>query len=135
MRATAASILLAGAIVLLGGGVRAEEQAKPTDPRAAFAETDTDGNGLVDLSEFHARLVDIFYLRDTNKDGYLSPDEFAQLVFPEGFKEADLNGDGRISLHEFVAVRFRQFEAADTNHDGELSLDEVLAVYQGREKQ
>jgi Ca2+-binding EF-hand superfamily protein len=134
MRATASFVLLAGIIVLLGGGVRAEEQAKPPDARAAFAETDTDGNGLVDLAEFHARMIDIFYLADTDKNGYLSPDEFARLVFSEGFKEADLNGDGRLSLHEFVAVRFRQFEAADTNHDGELSLDEVLAAYEGREK-
>jgi Ca2+-binding EF-hand superfamily protein len=122
-----ASLALAGATQAAGQGTQSEE-----DVRRIFAEVDTNGNGEIDLAEFHARLVEVFYQADTNKDGSLSPEEYNRLPFSGEFKDADTNGDGRISLHEFVAIRFRQFEQADTNHDGALSFEEVLAAYQGR---
>jgi len=134
MRLILLSVLTVGAGVALSGGVRAEDQGAGYDPRQAFAETDTDRDGEIDLAEFHARVVDVFYIADTNKDGSLSPEEYQRLPFSADFKNADINGDGKISLHEFVANRFLQFQAADTNHDGELSLDEVLTAYKGRTK-
>jgi Ca2+-binding EF-hand superfamily protein len=111
---------------------QAGDQPKPYDPRAAFAETDTNHDGEIDLEEFHERIVEVFYSADTNKDGFLSVEEYAQLPFSGSFKDADTDGDGRISLHEFVAIRYRQFVAADTNHDGALTVDEVVAVYEGK---
>jgi EF hand domain-containing protein len=134
MRHISLSLLVAGAAVVLAGAARGESQGKSFDARAAFAEADINGDGEIDLSEFHARLIEIFFNADTNKDGSLSPDEYKQLPFSGSFKDADRNGDGRISLHEFVAIRFRQFTEADTDRDGELSLDEALDAYAGRKK-
>lgn len=132
MRLALLSLLLASMTLMLTSGAWAADQGKPYDPRAAFAESDTNKDGAIDLEEFHVRLVEIFYNADTNKDGFLSIDEYERLPFSGAFKDADANGDGRTSLPEFVRIRFQQFEAADTNHDGELSLEEVVVSYEGR---
>jgi len=132
------AILLVSALLVLVGGTPAHSQATPRtpyDPKAVFAEADKNGDGQIDIGELHDRLVEVFYNTDTNKDGFLSVEEFNRLPYPEGFKVADRDGDGRISLKEFVEIRFHQFEAADTNHDGQLSLEEVIIVYEGRKKQ
>jgi len=134
MHRTAISILIAGTMLGLNSAAWADEPAKGFDPRAAFAETDKNGDGQIDHEEFYERLVDVFFSADTNKDGFLSPEEYQRLPFSGAFKDADTNGDGRLSLPEFVRIRFRQFEAADSNHDGELSLDEVLTTYEERKK-
>lgn len=136
MRIVVLALLVAGTTPVLLDAPEATGQTVQSvdDIRRIFAEADTDGNGEIDLSEFHARLIEVFYAADTNKDGVLDRDEYNRLPFSGEFKAADMNGDGRISLHEFVAIRFRQFEEADTTHDAVLSLDEVLAAYQGRAK-
>ncbi len=138
MRRTAITSLVVTAALVLAGGVPVHSQAAPRatpyDPKAAFAETDKNRDGEIDVGEFHDRLVEIFYSADANKDGFLTVEEFSQLPYPEGFKQVDENGDGRVSLKEFVHVRMRQFGAADTNHDGELSLDEVIVVFEGKKK-
>jgi len=133
MRPLPPLILLAMVLSALASPTRGEQPPAP-DPKAVFKEADTNGDGAIDLEEFHQRIVEVFYRIDANKDGFLSVEEFAQLPYPEGFQEADRDGDGKISLHEFVRIRFLQFEKADTNHDGELSLEEVVAVYEGRKK-
>jgi Ca2+-binding EF-hand superfamily protein len=127
-------LALLGAGLLCVNGVWAQTP-KPYDPRASFAETDTNKDGQIDIEEFHVRLVEVFYNADTNKDGFLSIDEYERLPFSGAFKDADTNGDGRLSLPEFVAIRFRQFEEADTNHDYQLSVEEVVTAYEGRKQQ
>lgn len=135
MRFALAGLLLASASLMLARATRAENQETPYDPRAAFAESDTNKDGAIDIEEFHVRLVEIFYNADTNRDGSLSVDEYGRLPFSGAFKDADSNGDGRVSLPEFVTIRFHQFQEADTNHDTELSLDEVITAYEGRKQQ
>jgi Ca2+-binding EF-hand superfamily protein len=135
MRVAVAALLLAGTTLLIATMTRAQSQGKPYDPRASFAETDTNKDGAIDIEEFHVRIVEVFYNADTDKEGFLSVDEYQRLPFSGAFKDADANGDGRISLPEFVTIRFRQFEEADTNHDTQLSLDEVITAYEGRKPQ
>jgi len=134
MHRTGMLIFLAGAVMLLTGVARAAEPAKPFDPQAAFAETDTNHDSQIDHEEFYARMVDAFFAADTDKDGFLSAEEYGKLPFSQSLKDADTNHDGRISMPEFVRNRFRQFEGADTDHDGQLSLDEVTATYEERKK-
>jgi Ca2+-binding EF-hand superfamily protein len=126
----AAALVLAG---VFAGGAWAADVAPPAhDPRAAFAETDTDKNGVVDRGEFNARIVEVFYFADTDRDGTLTPEEQKRLVFPEDFKAVDKDGDGRLTLREFLRVRFADFDVADTNEDGVLSVEEVVAAFEGK---
>ena len=133
MRTIPVWILLA-ATVGLAGGAPAQEPPKPYDPRAAFAETDKNGDGQIDRQEFADRIIDVFYIADTNKDGFLVVEEYARLPYSGVFKAADSTGDGHLTLHEFERIRFTQFDDADTNRDGTLSVDEVVAVYEGRKQ-
>jgi Ca2+-binding EF-hand superfamily protein len=105
------------------------------DVRAAFLEADTNKDGVIEIGEFYDRLVDVFFLDDKDKDGFLSHDEFvAAVVIDEPFAEVDRNGDGKISKQEFVRARLPLFRAADTNDDGTLSLEEVIAIYEVKGK-
>ena len=129
MRRISRSMLAAFAFAVFGTSPAGAQTPAPYDPKVAFAQTDRNGDGVVDLGEFHQRLVDVFYSVDADKDGYLNAAELQQLPRPEKLADMDQDGDGRVSLHEFVRIRFEEFEEADTNHDGELTLEEVLFVY------
>ena len=133
MRTTSVWILLATTLVG-AGSTRAQDQPKPYDPRAAFRETDKTGDGQIDRQEFAERIVDVFYIADTNKDGFLDVEEYARLPYSGAFKTADSTGDGHLTLSEFERIRFTQFDEADTTKDGTLSVDEVIAVYEGRKQ-
>lgn len=129
MRVTGTVIVAAG-LALAGTLVHADEQAKTYDPRAAFAESDTNHDGVVDHEEFHARIVEVFYSADANKDGFLDATELKQLAFPEDFTANDKDRDGRVAMREFLRIRFDDYDVADKNGDGVLSIDEVVAVYE-----
>ena len=132
MRLLFISLLFAAVLVLTIAASKAGDQPQSYDVKAAFAESDTNADGEIDLAEFHARMVEVFYNADLDKNGSLSPAEYQRLPFSGEFKDADPTGSGRVTLHEFVAVRYRQFVEADSNHDGALSFDEVVAAYEGR---
>lgn len=134
MRLAIVTVLLAAATAVLPATGGAADQGKPYDVRAAFAETDTNKDGSVDLGEFHARLVEVFYNADTNKDGFLTIDEYEQLPLSNDFVDADTDHDGKLSLEEFVAFRFRQFQSADKDDNAELSVDEVEQAVRGESK-
>jgi Ca2+-binding EF-hand superfamily protein len=121
------SLLAFGAFV-----VRAED-APAYDVKKAFAETDKNGNGAIEIDEFHDRLVDVFFLGDENKDGFLTEAEFVKVaVFKEDFAAIDKDHDGKLSKREFVKQRLTEFVKLDTDDDGELSLAEVEAAVAGR---
>jgi len=124
--------ILAVSIALVGTAWAEMSEVAEYDPRAAFTETDLNKDGLVDLGEFHARIVEVFYGADTNKDGYLEVDELGRLPLSEPIDKIDRNGDGKVDLHEFVRIRVHQFLDADGNDDVELSLDEVVTAYEGK---
>lgn len=131
MRLAVAIFLLAGATALASSPGKAADQGKSYDPRAAFAETDTNKDGSVDLGEFHTRLVEVFYQTDADKDGFLTIEEYKQLPLSNDFERADTNDDGKLSLDEFIAVRYQEFEEADNEHDGALSVEEVVEAFEG----
>lgn len=128
------SLLALAMVTLAAPAGRAQEKPK-YDVRAAFAEADEDGDGVIDRAEFIDRTVEVFYAADANKDGYLSPEELERGVLtPQDFTHADRNGDGRISLSEFLWARDALFDEADTNGDGVLQLDEVVNIYERKVK-
>ena len=119
-------------LVLAAFPARAQE-APAYDVKKAFAETDKNGDGEIEIDEFHERLVDIFFLGDVDKDGFLSEQEFmAVVVIKEDFAKVDKNGDGKVSMQELVSARLPLFIAIDTDKSGTLSLAEVEAAAAGR---
>lgn len=127
-------LIVAAWLVLAGSFAGADDQAKKYDPRVAFAEADTNHDGVIDHEEFHERIVEVFYSADGNKDGFLDAVELKRLTFPDDFTADDKDRDGRVSMREFLRVRFRDYEAADTDDDGVLSLDEVIVAYEGKKR-
>ncbi|HSF02761.1 MAG TPA: hypothetical protein VLA62_07120 [Solirubrobacterales bacterium] len=110
---------------------RAAEDAPAHDPKVAFSETDENQDARIDRAEFVARLVEIFFHGDRDKDGLLTLAEMEQVVaFPEDFRDADASGDGKISMPEFLRARAGTFDAADADGDGLLSLEEVVGAYE-----
>jgi Ca2+-binding EF-hand superfamily protein len=92
--------------------------------REAFRVTDLSGDGRIDREEFHRRTVDVFFLRDKGKKGYLVIEEI-QGVSPAAFKAANRKGDGKLTLQEWTNARFVDFVAADVDKDGTLTFEEV----------
>jgi len=128
------TLILAAVFVVTGAPAFAADAAPKPDPRAAFKETDTNGDGAIDHEEYHVRIVEVFYFADADKDGYLDPTEMKVLVFADDFSEQDKDANGRVSLREFLRVRFADFPKADTDGDGTLSVDEVVTTYEGKRK-
>jgi Ca2+-binding EF-hand superfamily protein len=126
-----ASLLLLAPTLGVAPAARAGEDLPRHDPKAAFTEADENGDGRIDRPEFVARLVEVFFHGDTDKDGFLSFAEMERVVaFPEDFRGADRSGDGRISMAEFLKVRAGTFDETDADSDGVLSPEEVIAVYE-----
>lgn len=99
----------------------------PTDEelKMMMDETDTDGNGVIDFSEFLTMVqrqkiaqekepdigLEAFSVFDQNGDGFISAEELRQIMVKLGesltdeeiemmIDEADVDGDGRISYKE-----------------------------------
>ena len=124
-----------GAFVLLafGAATACAEQAPGYDVKAAFAQADQNGDGAIEIDEFHERLIDIFFLGDVDKDGFLSEEEFVKVVvIKEDFAIVDTSSDGKLSKREFVNARLPIFFAMDKDKDGSLSIVEVTAGFEGR---
>ena len=76
----------------------------------------------------------LFARLDTDRDGQLSPAEFAQLAVnvppPNAapvLAEADRNKDGSISLAEWRAAKLANFDRLDTDKDSIVSVAEMRA--------
>ncbi|KAG8761361.1 hypothetical protein FRC14_004766 [Serendipita sp. 396] len=93
---------------------------------AMIAESDTNGNGTIEYSEFldmmarqkkddEEDLMDVFKIFDRDRDGYISGSELKHVMLHLGDQmsdqevddliwEADTDRDGRISYKEFVKM-------------------------------
>ena len=120
-----------GITLLCAGGVAAQQGSPPIhDPHAAFAATDKNHDGEIDHAEFQARVTEVFYFADKDKNGVVAPGELKVYDEQRLFATADQNGDGKLSLKEFVAARFENFREADTDESGTLSEAEVVAEFE-----
>jgi len=123
--ARVASLMLATGlgVLSLGSGALAQTPAPP-DARSWVREHDKNGDGKIDREEFHQAAIEAFFLRDTNRDGYLSLEELV-VVTPEARNFLRNRPDGRMSLPEFLNAMHKDFTAADTNDDGFLTVEEI----------
>jgi Ca2+-binding EF-hand superfamily protein len=96
----------------------------PPDLGQIFKDADRNRDGRLDREEFHRVIVEAFFFRDKDKNGYLIITELTD-TDPATFRGADRDGDGRLSLQEYVNALFKDFDAADRNKDGVLVYEEV----------
>jgi hypothetical protein len=120
MRGILASLAI---VVTLGVAVgpAAGQQRVPPSP---FDLTDTNKDGRITPEEYRARMVEVFFLLDRNKDGSLVRDEIPG-ASEAAFRAADTSGDGRLSVPEYQNARMRDYAAADANKDGGLTRNET----------
>jgi hypothetical protein len=143
------------------GAHAAPPAAAPTNagpvpiPRTTFIETmdsqfrlmDADKNGILTRKEIEdfqratamlvaqERNVALFKALDKDKNGQLSPAEFAALPMnvPAAnaapvLAQTDGNHDGQVTLIEYRAGKLRNFDAVDADKDGVASLAEQKAA-------
>lgn len=120
---TLAGIAIAVALKLFGS----VETADAGSPEEIFQVLDKNGDGVVERFEFDVKKMEIFYIRDIEKDINLSIEETN--LTPEAFRGADADGDGKLSGYEFIRASFTQFDSADGNTDGLISREEFQAFY------
>lgn len=94
------------------------------DVRAWVKKYDKNGDGKLDRGEFYQAVVDAFFLRDKDKDGYLALSELTEAT-PEALRAVKHKDSSRISLQEYINALFKDFDAADTDGDGLLTVDEI----------
>lgn len=100
----------------------------PMDDQSLLKSMDRNRNDEIDLNEYHFRVNEAFFLRDTDKDGKLTIKEVhatVQWVKPQHFQECDNDKDGSLSINEFRKAMDADFKVADTNRDGTLDREEI----------
>jgi Ca2+-binding EF-hand superfamily protein len=111
-------------VLALAGGVLAQAPPPPPDAKTWVQEHDKNGDGKIDREEFHQAVIEGFFLRDTNKDGYLSIEELV-VITPQAQKLLRNKPDGKMTLAEFLNALHKDFTAADANDDGLLTAEEI----------
>ncbi len=110
-------------VLALAGGVLAQAPPPP-DTKTWVQEHDKNGDGKIDREEFHQAVIEAFFLRDVNKDGYLSMEELV-VITPEARSLLRNKPDGKMALAEFLNALHKDFTAIDSNDDGLVSAEEI----------
>jgi Ca2+-binding EF-hand superfamily protein len=111
---------MAAEILAFSGASRAEIQKN-------YAIFDSDADGKVTRTEFRLQTGEFFFVRDKNKDIFLTPDEMPN-ASARTFAAADSNGDGKLTPHEFGEADFMKFETYDLDKSGSITIEEVYVV-------
>ncbi len=91
--------------------------------------TDHDGDGRITRTEYREAVTAIAIAADADKDGLITPAEFA--FTPADLALFDNNGDGivtSVGVQEFIDGMDVAFDAMDADMDGALSADELNAA-------
>ena len=122
--------LIAGtATVLILAAPLAGPARGADDVAAVFAIFDSNGDGVIDKTEFDLNKIKVISALDRNRNDHIDRDEVK--VSDENFQAADQDGDGKISGFEFVESPFGKFEAFDADGDGVITLEEFRAYVEG----
>ncbi len=96
------------------------------DPEA-FDKADTNRDGYISKDEFKSHVESKFNEYDKNKDGKIDVEEFGAKDNPDAYKEfrfMDRNSDGFISADEFYKAALQRRNDFDFNRDDKLSREE-----------
>ena len=99
--------LLALIVSVFIGGCATTSTPKPRNLEALFKKADTDGDGRVSRDEFADFMIEeVFANYDKNGNGYVVEAEFvAGGGTPETFKKINRSGTGKITLEEAKASK------------------------------
>ena len=93
---------------------------------------DADGNGVLTRSEVDRFAAERFAAADGDRDGALSPGEFAGITRRRSpdraervFARLDRNGDGLVQRREYNQRPARIFARLDADKDGRITRDEL----------
>ena len=102
---------------------------QPLTRKQIMETADKNKDGKIGRIEFLERMREAFFFVDTNKDGFLTLEEYQRIQGADarGFTRADRNKDGKLSIDEFLKAVTGDFDAADKNDDGVLDEEEVKA--------
>jgi Ca2+-binding EF-hand superfamily protein len=87
-----------------------------------FVRLDRDRSGQVTLEEYLALFLPTAKLKDVNKDGLLTPDEFP---YPGSFALGDVDQSVTLTMDEAKVMYEKQFNGRDINKDGVVTADEM----------
>lgn len=110
-------------VLALAGGVLAQAPPPP-DAKTWVREHDKNGDGRIDREEFHQGVIEAFFLRDVDKDGFLTVEELV-VITPEARNLLRSKPDGKMTLAEFLNALHKDFTDADANDDGLLTTEEI----------
>jgi Ca2+-binding EF-hand superfamily protein len=114
------------ALTFLAGAADAQT-APPANLKERFDAADKNHDGALDREEYYQLIIEAFYFRDKNKDGYLVVEELVGVVSPEVFRAVNNKADGKLTIQDWTNALYIDFQRADTNKDGVLSYEELEA--------
>lgn len=127
--------LACGVLAAASVGAATPPAAGASAPARAdgFLAADADGDGYIDLAEFHADILRSWHRLDHDGDGYITEAEVLGVPHPSlnrgiwrrMLRQSDSDRDGRISFKEMVASRMAFFARADADGDERLSRAEA----------
>ena len=97
------------------------------DWKARFQSHDRNKDGRIDRAEFQEWMIEVFYIRDKDRKGYLVIDDVRDQMRSEVFRAINRKGDGKLSLQEFLNALFVDFDTADVNKNGAVTVEEIEA--------
>ena len=93
----------------------------------AFEKADTNKDGYITKDEFESNVKSRFNEYDKNKDGKIDADEFGAKKNPESVKEfrfMDRNNDGFVNADEFYKAALQRRDQIDFSRDEKISREE-----------
>lgn len=95
-------------------------------PKAVFELIDGNGDAKVDAEELRVHKMDVFFVRDGDRNTHLSREEMGA-VSDALYAALDKDGDGQISGFEFNQSDLTKFESIDADKSGAITLEEFEA--------
>ena len=137
---TLPSILLAGAIALVGTAAIADVKTDKTKSHKnwterMFKKLDTNKDGIISKEEYAKRGAERFKKKDKDKNGKITSGEYTAAAVERAmkrakrrFKKLDTDQNGVLDVNEASVRRDKRFSRIDANHNGKITRTKIEAA-------